>query len=209
MKPTDDDSWTRQSLMDQIRDQRNAEAWQRYWQTYSPKIRGWCASAGLRGDDLDEVVSMVLEKIVQSMQSGWVYDPQRKYRGWLWQVCFSQVQKFHELRGRALAKATGQTSVLEQLRESPAPEDACEVEASVAMLVENAVERVKAALGETSIKWQCFLLTALENRRGRDVAQELCIKVGLVHQNKSRVAAAIRDELERLRDESQEQGIES
>ncbi len=202
MTPTGDDSRTRQSLMDHIRDQGNTDAWQRYWQTYAPKIRGWCASAGVSGDDLDEVVSMVLVKIVQSMQSGWVYDSRRKYRGWLWRVCFSQVQTFHEIRARTFVKGTGQSSVLGALHELPAPTEASNAEECLAAMVEKATERVKATFGEASIKWQCFEQTALAYRKGKYVAQELGINLGLVHQNKSRVAAAIREEVERLREQS-------
>ncbi len=200
MQTPSDDSSTRQSLMDQIRDRANAVAWQRYWQTYHPKIRQWCASSQLKGDELDEVVSMVLAKIVKTMEAGWAYDPRRTYRGWLWRVCYSQVKEFLERKAGSPAKGTGASDVMEQLLEQPAPCDADNAEAEFAALVVRATEGVKESLGEDSVKWRSFQMTAIEDRWGKQVAEALGISVGLVHQNKSRVAAEIRAQVERLRD---------
>ena len=67
--------------------------------------------------------------------------------------------------------------------------------------VRQALERVRDRLGAPSVKWPCFQLTALENLPGKEVARRFGIKVGLVHQNKSRVAREIREEVEQWRNE--------
>jgi DNA-directed RNA polymerase specialized sigma24 family protein len=192
---------TRQSLLAKIRDVADTEAWHRYWNTYLPKIRKSCASAGLRGADLDEVISMVLAQVVAAMRKGWVYDPRRTYRGWLWTVCQSQIRKFRRQEARPAAKGTGDSKALAALHDLPAPADAATAEDEFAALVDLAVQRVRDELGESSVKWQCFDLKVLQRVKGEVVADRLRIKVGLVHQNKSRVALAIRQEVEKLRDE--------
>jgi RNA polymerase sigma factor (sigma-70 family) len=200
-QPARDEPPTRSSLMDQIRDPANAAAWQRYWETYLPRIRGWCAAAGLHGADLDEVVAMVLAKVVQTMNSGWVYDPRQTYRGWLWRVCYSQIGQFRKDEARQPARGSGDSQVTMGLQQVPAPPEVEAVEEELARKVQRALERVRERLGADSVKWQCFQGTALEGRRGEEVARRLGIKVGLVHQNKSRVAREIRAEVGKLRDE--------
>ncbi len=199
--PDDEDGRTRASLMDGIRDRDNAEAWRRYWNTYEPLIRTWCRDASVAASDLDEVISMVLTKIVQTMKRGWVYNPQRRYRGWLWTVCKSQIREFQRQRAGDPALATGNTGIHEEIQSIPAPPEAESTENALAILVERATAIVRERIGPTSPKWLCFQWSALEGRKGAAIANELQIDVGLVHQNKSRVFKAIRDEAERLRDQ--------
>jgi DNA-directed RNA polymerase specialized sigma24 family protein len=67
-----------------------------------------------------------------------------------------------------------------------------------------ATATVQGLLGKDSLKWRSFELTALEGRKGKEAADCLGISVGSVHQNKSRVAKMIRDEMARLREETKD-----
>jgi RNA polymerase sigma factor (sigma-70 family) len=201
VRPPDDTESTSSSLIEPIRDPAKVEAWQRYWTRYRPKIEAWCKAAGRRGAELDEVVAMVLAKIVATMKNGWVYDPQQTYRGWLWRVCHSQIKRFYQREARQPARGTGDSQLTLGLQEVPAPPEAEAMEEDLSAKVRQALERVRDRLGAPSVKWQCFQLTALENLPGQEVARRFGLKVGLVHKNKSRVALAIRAEVEQWRNE--------
>ena len=76
------------------------------------------------------------------------------------------------------------------------------MERDLEALVQQAAAQVKARLGPDSPKWQSFWRTAVHRQAGKQVAGLLGLSVAAVHQNKSRVARLIREEVARLRDEA-------
>jgi RNA polymerase sigma-70 factor (ECF subfamily) len=192
---------TRASLLEKIRDLEDTAAWQRYLDRYRPLLANWCRRYPLQDADVDEVVGMVLLKVVQRVKTGFVYDPSRTYRGWLRTVLESQVKEFWEKKNRQATQASGDTDVQRALEHYPTPDQFEELEGDLEALVKTATAAVQRKLGKDSIKWRSFELTALAARKGKETAELLGIPVGSVHQNKSRVARMIRDELARLREE--------
>ena len=84
----------------------------------------------------------------------------------------------------------------------PVPVGVDGLERDLEALVQQAADRVKARLGPDSPKWQSFWRTAVQKQAGKEVAGLLDVSVAAVHQNKSRVARLIREEVARLRDEA-------
>lgn len=191
---------TRASLLEKIRDLEDTDAWQRYLTRYRPLLVDWCRRYGLQDADLDDVVGMVLVKVVQRVKAGFVYDPGRTYRGWLRTVLESQVREFWEKKHALAAQATGDSRVQQSLENYPGTDETAEMEDDLETLAQQATTNVRAVLGDGSLKWRSFVLTALERRKGKEAADLLGIPVGSVHQNKSRVARMIREEMARLRD---------
>ena len=197
------DEPTSASLLAKIQDAQDTAAWQRFFGTYRPLIEAWCRGCGLRDADRDDVAGMVLLKVAERMKRGYVYDPGRSFRGWLWAVVLSQVNELKAVKYGQVARGSGDSGVQQSLEQHPAPPDAEGVERDLEALVQEAVERVKARLGPGSPKWQAFWLTAVQKQAGKQVAGLLGLSVAAVHQNKSRVARLIREEIARLRDEAE------
>jgi len=136
------------------------------------------------------------------MKRGYVYDPGRSFRGWLWAVVLSQVNEFKATRYGQVARGSGDSGVRQSLEQHPAPAGAEGLERDLEGLVQAAAARVKARLGPGSPKWQSFWRTAIRKQAGKEVAGLLGLSVAAVHQDKSRVARLIREEVARLRDEA-------
>src|SRR5262249_26942453 len=128
------------SLLRRVQDAEDTAAWQRYFRKYKPLIEGWCRDyrehngRRLQEAAVDDVVGMVLAKISQTMKQGFVYDPKKKYRGWLWTVVNSQVQEFLARKYGQVAPASGDSGVQETLVQYPAPDTAEELEQDLHVL---------------------------------------------------------------------------
>jgi len=194
------DASTSASLLAKIQNAQDTAAWQRFFGTYRPMIEGWCRGCGLTDSDREEVAGMVLLKVVERMKRGYVYDPERSFRGWLWAVVVSQVNEFKAGKYGHPARGSGDSRVQQALEQHPAPPGADGLERDLEALVQQAAARVKARLGPASPKWQSFWRTAVQKQAGKEVAGLLGLSVAAVHQNKSRVARLIREEVAWLRD---------
>lgn len=195
------DEPTSASLLAKVRDAQDTAAWQRFFRIYRPLIEGWCRRCGLPDADRDDVAGMVLLKVAERMKRGYVYDPGRSFRGWLWAVVLSQVNEFKAGKYGQVARGSGDSGVQQSLEQHPAPSGAEGVERDLEALVREAAGRVKTRLGPDSPKWQCFWRTAVQKQPGKEVAELLRLRsVAAVHQNKCRVAKLIREEVVRLRD---------
>ncbi len=194
------DASTSASLLAKIQDAQDTAAWQRFFAAYQPMIEGWCRGWGLPDADGDEVAGMVLLKVVERMKRGYVYDPGRSFRGWLKAVVVSQVNEFKAGKYGQLAQGSGDSGVKQALEQHPAPAGVDGLERDLEALVQQAAARVQARLGTDSPKWQSFWRTAVQKQAGKEVSRLLDLSVAAVHQNKSRVARLIREEVARLRD---------
>ena len=196
------DEPTSASLLAKIQDAQDTAAWQRFFGTYRPMIEGWCRGCGLSDADRDDVAGMVLLKVAERMKRGYVYDPGRSFRGWLWAVVLSQVNELRAAKYGQVARGSGDSRVRQLLEQYPAPEGAEGPERDLEALVQQAAAQVKARLGAESPKWQSFWRTAVHKQAGKQVAGLLGLSVAAVHQNKSRVARLIREEVAQLRDQA-------
>jgi RNA polymerase sigma-70 factor (ECF subfamily) len=194
------DESTSASLLAKIHDAQDTAAWQRFFGKYRPLIEDWCRKCGLTDADRDDVAGMVLLKVAERMQRGYVYDPGRSFRGWLWAVVVSQVNEFKAGKYGQPAQGSGDSRVQQSLEQHPAPPGADGLERDLEALVQDAAGRVKDRLRPDSPKWQSFWRTAVLKQPGKEVAGGLGLSVAAVHQNKSRVARLIREEVARLRD---------
>jgi RNA polymerase sigma-70 factor (ECF subfamily) len=197
-----EDDRTSPSLLAKIQDTQDTAAWRRFFDKYRPLIEDWCRGCGLPSADRDDVVGMVLLKVAERMKRGYVYDPARTFRGWLRAVVQSQVNEFQARKYGRVDRGSGDSQVLQSLEQHPAPEGAEGLERDLEALVLRATEQVRGRLGPDSPKWQSFWLTAVQRQAGKEVAGRLGLSVATVHQNKSRVAKLIREEVARLRDEA-------
>jgi RNA polymerase sigma-70 factor (ECF subfamily) len=188
---------TRISLLIRLRQEPVDEgAWDEFVRRYGWLILAWCQQWGLQAADADDVSQNVLLKLAEHLRS-FVYDPSRRFRGFLRTVAHNACMDY--LDGRRRVVATGaDTAVLAVLESVEARED-------LAARLEEAfdLERLEAAQARVRERvephtWEAFRLTALEGQSGADAAALLGMQVGTVFKAKSKVQQMLREEIERL-----------
>ena len=190
---------TRPSLLLQLRDAGNQEAWEDFVRIYTPLIYGFCRQRGLQDADAADVAQEVLKTVARTVQR-FDYDPSRgRFRNWLLTVTRS---KFNNLLGsqQRHPHVPGGTSALQRLEELPSPEEETNWDREFHQrLFEWAAERVRA---EVQMKtWQAFWQAAVEGRRGEEVAANLSLSLGGVYVAKSRVLTRLRELIASVGDE--------
>ena len=73
---------TSATLLHRLRDGKDHDSWQTFFERYVPMVRAWCAGKGLPHDDIDEVASSVLASLAQAMKD-FRYNADQGYRKWL------------------------------------------------------------------------------------------------------------------------------
>jgi RNA polymerase sigma factor (sigma-70 family) len=192
---------TRASLLVRLRDPRDQDAWQEFFQMYSSVIYGYARRQGMQDADAADLMQDVLRRVASSADK-LDYDPRRgTFRGWLFTVTRN---RFYDLidRKRKQVQATGGSDMVEQLNRQPATDDgaadAWEQEYQQGIL-RWAMDRVRGEFQE--VTWKAFILTAMEGKSPQTVAAQLQTSAGSVYVAKSRVLARLRTEVQQWKDE--------
>ncbi len=193
----DDSPRTRASLLVQIRDGGNQEAWQEFMKLYGPVVYGFARKRGLQDADAADLTQDVMRSVSAAI-GRLEYDPkQGTFRGWLFTITRNKVFTFLS-SSRHRAQGTGDSATSRLLDEKPDPSDGSEVweleyQRRLASL---AMERVKNEFHESS--WRSFWLTAVEGVAPALAAKEIGISAGAVYVAKSRVLARVKAEVEAM-----------
>jgi RNA polymerase sigma-70 factor (ECF subfamily) len=192
---------TRTSLLIRLRQEpADQGAWNEFVERYGGMIQAWCQRWGLQPADADDVSQNVLLKLAHHLRS-FVYDPSRRFRGFLRTMAHNACMDYLDSRRRVVAVGSD-LSVYSVLESVEARDD-------LAARLEEAfdLERLEVAQGRVRERvephtWEAFRLTALEGKSGADAAALLEMQVGTVFKAKSKVQQMLREEIERLeRDE--------
>jgi RNA polymerase sigma-70 factor (ECF subfamily) len=191
---------TRLSLLIRLRQQPADEgAWNEFVGRYGRLIDAWCRQWRLQPADADDVSQNVLLKLAHHLRH-FVYDPSRRFRGFLRTVAHNACKDYLDGKHRAVA-ASADTGVYAVLESVEAREDlAGRLEAAFDLeRLELAQARVRQRIEPHT--WEAFRLTALEGKSGADAAALLHLQVGTVFKAKSKVQQMLREEIERLESE--------
>jgi RNA polymerase sigma-70 factor (ECF subfamily) len=177
-------------------------AWTEFVQRYEPLILMWCRQWRLQPADADDVSQNVLLKLAHHLRS-FVYDPARRFRGFLRTIAHNACKDYLAGKQRAVA-ASADTAVHAVLQSVEAREDlGARLEQAFDLeLLELAQARVRRRVEPHT--WEAFRLTALEGKSGAETAALLQLQVGTVFKAKSKVQQLLREELALL--ESEELG---
>jgi RNA polymerase sigma factor (sigma-70 family) len=188
---------TRVSLLIRLRQEpTDQRAWDEFARRYGPLIRAWCQRWGLQAADADDVSQTVLLKLAHHLRS-FVYDPSRRFRGFLRTTAHNACKDLLASKRRVAAAVAdcGMSAVLESVL---ARED-------LAARLEEAFDLERLEMAQVRVRqrvephtWDAFRLTALVGLSGADAAARLGMQVGTVFKAKSKVQQMLRDELERL-----------
>ena len=193
-KPDDDTSLT---LM--LRLQKNpadGEAWSEFVQHYQPMIRAWCLKWGSQNSDADDVAQDVLVRLLKAM-SKFRYDHARSFRAWLKAVTHNAWNDFVSSRRPGSAETSDCLESLVDSSDALADLEEKMEDAFNRELLALAMRRIEKRVKPTT--WQAFRLTAIENRPGAEVADELGMAIALVFVSRHRVQKMLEEEIRLLR----------
>ena len=193
-------SVTSLTLMQQLRDNpRDAEAWERFLQTYGPRIDAWCRRWQLQESDVQDVTQNILLKLARQF-GRFEYNPAKSFRNWLRTVSENALKDFVDTRNRRtpptalpelLTTIEAQTDLLERLSESFDLE-----------LLAEARRRVEDSVDKRH--WQTFLLMVDDGLSGAEAARKTDVSVANAFAIKSRLQKMIRQEIDRLETDTDE-----
>jgi RNA polymerase sigma-70 factor (ECF subfamily) len=202
---TDDNTvLTSPTLLRDLRDPDHREAaWRAFLRRYKPLIYRWARRSGLNHGDAEDISAAVLSKLVTVLRD-FVYDPARRFRGWLKTLVENEVRSLYRQRKRRPGdRGSGHPLVHRRLVELPIFDPITElVEQLDDTLTRDldAAEEITRRVQERveAHTWQAFWLTAVGEESGRDVADRLGMTVAAVYMAKRRVGQMLRAEAERL-----------
>lgn len=192
---------TRASLLLQLRDARNAGAWEQFVEIYTPIIYGFCRNQGLQDADAADVTQEVMRTVARTMEK-FEYDRQRgKFRNWLLTVTRSKLSNFFSSRQRQL-EPHGHTSIQDLLDREPSPPEQSSWDTEYhGRLFHWAAEQLRPTVQEST--WQAFWRTTIGDEEASKVAAELKLSVGAVYVAKSRVLARLKQKIQEVDEETQ------
>jgi RNA polymerase sigma-70 factor (ECF subfamily) len=181
---------TSSTLLDQLRQPDQPEAWRRFVLLYAPLLFVWARRQGLRETDAEDLVQEVLVKLVRELPA-YRRGPGQSFRAWLFRVTVNQCRDF---RRRQATRALPPDDGLSGVAEAPAPE--LEEAEYRRLLVQRALEVIRRDFNDTT--WTAFHGLMVEGRAAADVAAGLGLSVNAVWLARHRVVRRLREELDGL-----------
>jgi RNA polymerase sigma-70 factor (ECF subfamily) len=168
---------------------------------YAPVVYGYARKRGLQDADAADLTQACLRQVAAHVGS-LEYDPRRgSFRGWLFAIVRNKLRDFRA-QPKHLYQGSGDPRVQWSLeaRAAPEPDDASDWEQEYRRgLLAWAAGQVRPQVQEAT--WQAFWQTAVEGKRGREVAQRLGLTTAAVYLAKSRVMARLRALVQEVQEE--------
>lgn len=203
---------TRVTLLSRLRDWKDRESWQEFFDTYWRLIFSTARRAGLSEEESQDVVQNVLVGASKALRS-FRYDPSiGSFKGWLMRITRNKIADQFKKRPPWDASVRQPTVGVEDGRaplspeDLPAPhEDAIDRYFELEWkdnLVLAAMRRVRGKVSDR--QFQIFDLYVNQDRSVSEVCSALQVSRGQVYLARHRVAKKLREEVARLEEETGE-----
>lgn len=189
---------TRATLLDDLRDPEDAQAWRQFVDLYLPLIYRYSRQRGLQDADAQNVVQEVFSLVSRAVQS-FDYDPARgRFRDWLGLITHQRIL------GLLSKERPATCGIGNGFGDALADEMAFEVdgewiEAFQAHVYAYARERVRAEFDADT--WRVFEQVWEQGERPAEVARQMGRKPDWIYQAKFKVLQRVKQEVMRLSDD--------
>jgi RNA polymerase sigma-70 factor (ECF subfamily) len=172
---------TSKTLLEKLRVLEDSVAWAQFMRVYLPMVEMWGSRRGLQIQDIEELTSRLLTKLVQAIPH-FEYDPDRgSFRGWLKTIVQHEVVNLAQEQKRRLPgdQGTGNSDVQDQLIEFADTLDALVAgihDQSEVLLrsVQDAMREVQGEChGDEQRSWEAFRRIFLSEEAIEPVASSL------------------------------------
>jgi RNA polymerase sigma-70 factor (ECF subfamily) len=185
-------SETRVSLIQRVRNQEDAVAWEEFFAIYRPLLVAYVRKRGVSEHDAADVVQEVFARLVPAL-ADFEFDAQRgRFRTWLWRVTYNALADWG--RRRATRGRAEQAWADQHHRGDDGGSDVDWDELYRRRILEVVTERVRATTQPAT--WACFEGRILAGRPAAEIAAETGVSVNAVYVNASRLLARVREECE-------------
>jgi RNA polymerase sigma-70 factor (ECF subfamily) len=176
----DFDVRTSKTLLGKLRVFEDQRAWSQFTSLYLPMIQTWGRRFGLSQDDVEELTSRLLSKLLEALPR-FDYDPEKgSFRGWLKTITQRELITFARERRRRLPgdEATGRSAVYDQLREHADDVDHLitglhDQSEGLLRSLQEAMQEIRDSFqGEEQKSWEMFRRIVLANEQIDAVAAE-------------------------------------
>lgn len=183
---------TRRTLLERVRDPRDAEAWRDFFHLYAPLLESYAMAHGLSAGDAEDLRDQCLAVLVRRMPSFEYERSKGGFKRWLQKIAHDKIVD-HLRRPRA---RRAETSELELASDrNPTPDEVWEAGWQREHL-RYCLDLARAKEPERSFR--AFELLALDELTVTEVCERMGMNENQVYKAKSRVLKRVRETLERL-----------
>lgn len=199
---------TRRSLITRLRDRDDHEGWQEFFQTYWKLIYSVALKSGLTRTEAEDVVQETVLTVAKTMDR-FRYVPEKcRFKTWLMRITRLRIVDQFRKRGPEFVPLDG-------LAQSTSTETGWEAGTPISTepfvqtlwdeewrknLIDAAMDRVKRKV--KPLHYQIFYLSTVKELRASHVARTLGTSAAQVYLVKHRVAALVKQEIQRLEKDS-------
>ncbi len=198
---------TRESLIIQIKDPSNRDAWGQFVDIYRPVIHRIAVARGMQDTDAQDLTQQVLFSVASSIGRWEKGREATRFRHWLRRVARNAI--INALTRRPLDQATGTSSVYDLLNKYP-DEDRSQQDSETDSLIDLEYRREVYLRAASFVRndidtatWQAFEMTVIGGISNDAAAQELGKSIGTIYAARSRVMKRLRAAVAEI-EESQE-----
>ena len=182
---------TRESLIVQVKDPSNRDAWNQFVDIYRPVIHRIAVARGLQDADAQDLTQQVLMAVAASIGRWEKTGESTRFRHWLRRVARNAI--INAVSRRPPDQATGTSSIQDLLEECP--ERQSETDSLIALEYRRELYMRAAAFVRTDVDaetWRAFEMTVLEGSSNAAAAQKLEKSIGTIYASRSRVMKRLR-----------------
>jgi RNA polymerase sigma-70 factor (ECF subfamily) len=182
------------SLLEQVRNPGDQEAWKRFVNVYTPLLFHWAHRVGSRDQDAADLVQEVFLLLIQKLPE-FTYDRDKSFRAWLRTLSLNRWHNYQ--RRKQLPSSREDQPNLSELVDPHGSEAFWDAEYRQ-HLVSQVLESIQKDFPPDT--WKAWSEYVVRGRSATEVAAELGITINMVYLTKSRILRQLRRELDGLVD---------
>lgn len=185
---------TSPSLLIQVRDPNDKDAWEQFTSIYTGIIRDYCIQRRLQPSDIDDIVQDVMASVFASIRK-FEYDPSKgRFRAWLGTIAANKIKTFLSKQNRREADSN---ETLKSVKSAPLTQyidpDVEWANIFSEKIYQVACSRIRSEFNE--VAWECFQALWVRGESVSDIANTLGISINAAFINRYRVLKRLESEI--------------